>query len=168
MKTWFDTPQQLFKVLRVLSGVCLVLGAVLSMVAGVQPEIEEMQRGPVSVSNVVTLLSMAVNMVLWSVAWAAFMGLCERMSRGGTAFTEKNSRTLSIIMVCVAAIGGVLCLRGVVDRICEWSTPGLGVVYFAEIIVLPGTFWTVALLAYILRKLLKNAMALEEDQRGVI
>ncbi len=173
MKTWFDTPRQLFAVLRALSVVCVVIGIALSAAEGVLPEIKAMGSTGVTALGVFNLATMAVNALLWCVAWGAFMGLCGRMMQGGTAFTAENSRTLRTITVCVAAIGTLLLMRGLPEMARVFREPELGLLYlltryFPLGVVLPGVFGTAAVLATILRRLLDNAIALEAEQQDVV
>ncbi len=163
MKKGTEQLRNLFGLLWVLSLVCMVVGLMIGADLGASPVIRRMGRAGTSVADVLILLSAAANDVLWMAAWASFMGLCRRMMRGGTAFTPENRRTLGTIGACVALIGLLVFLR-CVSRL--WTAPLL--YSLLEAIVVPGTFWTVALLAFILRQLLKKAMVLEEDQQGVV
>ncbi len=163
MKSPFNSPRALFALLTALCPVCIVIGVLLGIQMGIAPVHLRAELEGLTVTDVLILLSMAANIVLWAAAWFSFMGLCRRMMQGGTAFTKENRRTLCIIGGCVAAIGVLVFLR-CVPRL--WTAPLL--YSLLEAVAVPCGFWTVALLAFILRRLLKKAMALEEDQRGVI
>ncbi len=163
MKKWFSEPRSLFALLWALSLACIAAGTLLGLQMGAAPVHLRAELEGLTFTDVLILLSMAANILLWAVAWLSFMGLCRRMMKGLSAFSPENRRTLGVIGGCVAMIGLMVFLR-CVPRL--WTAPLL--YSMLEAIVLPGTFWTVAILAFILRRLLKKAMVLEEDQRDVI
>lgn len=101
--------------------------------------------------------------VLWCLAWGVFIGMCRRLQGGASAFTAANSRTLMIIALAVTGMAGAVCLMGIGSLTQAVTLTGVILA-----VILPGTFLTVALLAFILRRLLDNAMALEEAQADVI
>lgn len=152
MKKWFDSPKVLFAILQVVSVIAILGGVWLSVVGGILPAM-----------GIVHTVTAIVNDVLWVLAWGSFMGMCGRLMRESTAFTTANSRTLRTIGLCVLGIGAVVCLRGLPGLLTD---PDLFSII--EAIILPGTFLTIAMLAFILRRLLDHAMALEEAQADVV
>ena len=161
MKKWLDSPAFLFGALRVVAVLAIAVGVWLSVVCGVLPTFAQEQGiAPVGVGYVVTSV---INCGLWCIAWGAFFGMCGRLMRPGTAFTPENSRTLHIIGASVSLMAGIMCLRALPRLI---DVPDIYLVI--EAVVLPGTFLTVGMLAFILGRLLKSAMTLEEEQADVV
>lgn len=161
MKRWLDSPKFLFGALRVVAVAAIAAGVWLSVVCGVLPTFaEEKGAAPVGVGYVVTSV---INCGLWCIAWGAFFGMCGRLMQADTAFTQENSRTLHIIGASVSAIAGIMCLRALPRLI---AVPDFFLVI--EGVILPGAFLTVGMVAFILCRLLKSAMALEEEQVDVI
>jgi len=161
MKKWLDSPKHLFGVLCVVAVMAIAGGVWLSVSCGLM---QVMAGEVVLTAAVVAYVSIAViNCVLWVIAWCSFLGLCLRQMQGGTAFTEENGRTMQVIGVSVCLIGVLMCLRALPRLI---AAPD--VYLLIEAVVMPGTFVTVGMIALILRRLLKNAMALEAEQADVI
>lgn len=161
MMKWLDSPKHLFMVLCVISVIAIAAGVWLSVSCGVLQVLEDASRtGAAGVWYVVTAL---LNCALWCTAWGSFLGMCIRLMKGGTAFTPKNSRTLKVIGGCVALIGLVMCVRALPRLI---ASPDVYLVI--EAVILPGTFVTVGMIAFILSRLLDHAMALEAEQADVV
>lgn len=161
MKKWLDSPKVIFGVLRVVALAAIALGMWLSVADGVLPYFFPAEgRTKPGVGYVVTAL---MNGGLWCIAWCAFIGMCTRLMKGGTAFTKENSRTLVTIAASVALIALVMCVRALPRLIAYFNLALL-----IEAVVLPGTFLTVAALAFILSRLLNSAMLLEEEQADVV
>ncbi|MBQ2952332.1 MAG: DUF2975 domain-containing protein [Clostridia bacterium] len=159
MMKWLDSPKVLFGLLRVVAVVAIAVGVWLSLSCGVLQALTGAEDAP-AVGYVVTAL---VNCGLWCMAWCAFFGMCGRLMKGGSAFTQANSRALRAIGGCVALMAVVMCLRALPRLI---AAPDVYLVI--EAVILPGTFLTVSALAFILSRLLENAMALEEEQADVV
>lgn len=159
MKKWFNTPRYLFGILRVVSVLAIIVGVWLCINESLPNALFRADglMGDLRVAAAV------VNCALWVIAWSSFMGMCRRLMRGGTAFTAANSRTLKGIGICVVLIGAVTCLRALPELVAQAD-----VYRFIEAIVLPGTFLTVGVLAFILSRLLDHAMALEAEQADVV
>lgn len=161
MKKWLDSPKFLFGALRVVAVAAIAAGVWLSVVCGVLPTFAQEQGvAPVGVGYVVTSV---INCGLWCMAWGTFFGMCGRLMTGASAFTPENGRTLHIIGCSVSLIAGIMCLRATPRLIV---TPDIYLVI--EAVILPCTFLTVGMLAFILSRLLKSAMALEEEQADVV
>lgn len=161
MMKWLDSPKHLFSILCVIAAIAIAVGVWLSVSCGVlQAPADASRTGGAGVWYVITAL---VNCALWCVAWGSFMGMCIRLMKGGTAFTQKNSRTLKVIGGSVALIGLVMCVRAL-PRLS--AAPDLFLVI--EAVILPGTFVTVGMIAFILSRLLDHAMALEAEQADVV
>lgn len=161
MMKWLDSPKHLFAVLRIVAAAAILVGVWLSMSCGVIQVLADASRtGAAGWWYVLTAL---MNCALWCAAWGSFAGMCTRLMKGGTAFTQENSRTLKVIGGCVGLIGGVMCMRALPRLI---ASPDLYLVI--EGILLPGTFVTVGVIAFILSRLLDHAMALEAEQADVI
>lgn len=161
MKKWLDSPKHLFAILRVVAAIAILAGVWLSLSCGVvQVVTGETALTASAVWYVVTALA---NGVLWVAAWGSFIGMCTRLMQGGTAFTKENSRTLRVIGLCVGLIGAVMCVRALPRLI---AAPDVYLVI--EAVILPGTFVTVSVIAFILSRLLDHAMALEAEQADVV
>lgn len=158
---WLDSPKHLFAVLRVVAVLAIAGGLWLSVSCGVVQVVTG--EAGLTASNVWYVATALVNCALWTTAWGSFLGLCTRQMQGGTAFTKENCRTMQVIGVCVCVIGGIMCVRALPGLI---AAPDMFLLI--EAVILPGTFVTVGLIAFILRRLLKNAMALEAEQADVV
>lgn len=162
MCKWLDSPKHLFAILRVVAVAAIAAGVWLSLSCGVvQVVTGEQALTAEAVWYVITAL---LNGVLWVIAWCSFMGMCTRLMQGGTAFTRLNSRTLKVIGACVCLMGAVMCLRALPRLAADW----LNVFLLIEAVILPGTFVTVGMIAFILSRLLNHAMRLEAEQADVI
>ncbi len=148
MKSHFDEPRFIFSLLMGVSLVAIVLGTYLCVALGMQ------------VQASVTALS-AVGILLWAVAWGAFMAMCNRLRKGESAFTPATERTLRIIGWCMVALAAVTVVSAAIgtSRTDYW---------LIEFILVPGIFLAAGVAAKILRGLLSRAMALEEEQEGVV
>lgn len=161
MKKWLDSPGFLFGLLRVVAVAAIAVGVWLSVSCGVvQHFFPEEGAAPVGMDYVITAL---INCALWCVAWGSFFGMCTRLMKAETAFTEANSRTLRLIGACVSLIAVVMCVRALPGFI---ASPD--VFLLIEAVILPGTFLTVGMLAFVLGRLLNHAMALEVEQADVV
>ena len=154
-----NSPKFLFAVLKLVSLVAILAGICLSLNCGVIQVVTNDENAP-AIGYVVTAL---LNCMLWWISWGSFMGICNRLMKDDTAFTPKNSAALQIIGKCVAMMAGVMCLRALPELLVQPDAYLL-----IEAIILPGTFLTVSMLAFILSRLLDHAMALEEEQADVV
>ena len=108
-----------------------------------------------------SVLTVAMEGLLWAAMWLGFLLMCGRLKREPSAFTRRNARTLLLIAVCCGAIG-------VLSAIEAFVTSG-GVRGSLFFIVVPGSlgslvmFFGVAAVALVLRRLLQSAMALQRD-----
>lgn len=161
MLKWLDSPKVLFGILRVAAALAIAAGVWLSVVCGVLPTFT--RAGGVAPTGVGYVVTALINCGLWCIAWSSFFGMCGRLMKGGTAFTAENSRVLRVIGASVALIAAVMCVRAL-PRLIE--SPDIYLVI--EALILPGTFLTVGMIAFILSILLKRAMALEEEQADVV
>lgn len=146
----FDEPRFIFTLLMGASVVAIAAGAYLGVTLGMQ------------VQASVTVLA-AAGILLWTVAWSAFMAMCSRLRKGESAFTAASGRTLLIIGGCMVGLAAVT----VVSALIGGSRPNTSY-WVIELIILPGVFLGVAVVAQLLRGLLTHAMALEEEQEGVV
>lgn len=161
MKKWLESPKVIFGVLRVVALAAIALGLWLSVADGALPYFFPAEgRTKPGVGYAVTAM---MNGGLWCIAWCAFIGMCSRLMKGGTAFTQENSRALRTIGMSVALIALVMGGRALPQLIAYFDV-GL----LIEAVILPGTFLTVGALAFILSRLLDHAMALEEEQADVV
>lgn len=180
MKKWLDEPRNLFGLLMTASVIAIAAGLYLGLVLGILPEETLMVRVTLLSSTaaamndlpdltLLTRLVTGVCMALWCVAWGAFYGLCRRLHRGEGAFQASTGRTLRIIGWSCLGMAAAVLARGVPAAVCTVRLAGVIDVYtLVEVVLLPGTFLTVALIAHILRGLLLHAIALEEEQEGVV
>ncbi|MBQ8555397.1 MAG: hypothetical protein IJ438_05915 [Clostridia bacterium] len=189
MKKWLDSPKAIFAALRVLSVAALLLGVGMAVWLNIPPLVSAMVAEP-SVPTLALVLALMLvpalaNVVLWSIAWVSFLRMCGRLMQGGTAFTAENSRSLGTIGKSVAGMAAATFLR-VLPEIA--ATFGLNMAYVQyagndslvrqaltgtaysclHLLVLPAVFLTVSMLAFILRRMLNNAMALEAEQADVV
>ncbi len=150
MKKNMTDVKHVFTLLTAVSVIAIGLGAYLGVTLGM------------AVQASVTLLS-AAGILLWSIAWGAFLRMCLRLRREASAFTPATERTLNIIRWCMAALAAVTILAAAIglDRPFT-AAPVIGMV------LLPGVFLSAALAASILRGLLTRAMAIEKEQEGVV
>lgn len=153
MKKWFSDLKQLFTLLIIASVIAITAGAYLGVTLGMQ------------VQASVTVLS-AVGIVIWTIAWGAFLAMCLRLRRGESAFTPATERTLCIIGWCMVGLAAVTLLSAII----AWALGRIhsGVFVVIDGILLPGFFLSVGVAAKILRGLLAHAMALEAEQEGVV
>ena len=180
MKKWLDEPKNLFGLLMAASVLAIVMGLYLGLVLGILPEETLLVRATLHSSTaaalndlpdlaLLTRLVTGVCMALWCVAWGAFYGLCRRLHRGEGAFQASTGRTLRIIGWSCLGMAAAVLARGVPAAVYMVRLMnGIDVYTLIETILLPGTFLTVALIAHILRGLLMHAIALEEEQEGVV
>ena len=161
MLKWLDSPKVLFGILRVAAVLAIAAGVWLSVVCGVLPTFT--RAGGVAPTGVGYVVTALINCALWCIAWGSFFGMCGRLMKGGTAFTLENSRALRVIGASVALIAAVMCLRATPRLL---TTPDIYLVI--EAVILPGTFLTVGMIAFILSILLNRAMELEEEQADVV
>ncbi len=159
MLKWLHSPRLLFGALRIVAVAAIIAGVWLSLTCGVL-QVFDRNAEDMGAGYVVTAL---MNCALWCIAWASFCSMCTRLMKGGTAFTVENSRALHTIGTSVSMISAIMCLRAL-PRL--FAAPDVYLII--EAIILPGTFLTVGVLAFILSRLLKHAMALEEDQADVV
>ena len=152
MKKWLDEPKNLFTLLAGASVIAIAAGTYLGVALGM------------AVQASVTALSLA-GILLWAWAWGEFLGMCLRLRKGESAFTPATGRTLRIIGWCMVGLAAISAACALIGGLLSRLRTGYWVI---EIILLPGTFLTVALIAHILRGLLVHAMALEEEQEGVV
>ena len=146
----FDEPRFIFSLLMGASVVAIAAGAYLGVALGMQ------------VQASVTVLA-AAGILLWAVAWGAFLAMCNRLRKGESAFTAASGRTLLIISGCMVGLAAVT----VVSALIGGSRPNTSF-WLIELIILPGVFLGVSVVAQLLRGLLTHAMALEEEQEGVV
>ncbi len=149
MKKPFPSLKFLFTLLMIASVVAIAAGVYLGIVLGTP------MQGR-------TRILPASGFVVWSVAWGEFFAMCVRLRQGKSAFTPAIGSSLSVIgkcMACLAVIALVSALMG--------GSRAAGFLLM-ERILLPGFFLAVAVVAEILRGLLRHAMALEKEQEGVV
>lgn len=150
MKKLFADPKALFTLLMIASVVAIAAGTCLGVTLGM------------AVQASVTLLS-AAGILLWAEAWGEFLVMCHRLRKGESAFTPATGRTLHVIGWCMVGLALVTVASALIG-----GTRANTSHWLIEFIVLPGVFLGVALAAKILRGLLTHAIALEEEQEGVV
>lgn len=150
MKKQFDEPRFIFTLLMGASVVAIAAGTYLGVALGMQ------------VQASVTVLS-AAGILLWTLAWGSFMAMCNRLRKGESAFSASTGKTLRIIGWCMVGLAAVTVLSALIGG----SRPGTSF-WLIEFVILPGVFLAVGVVAKILCGLLEHAMALEEEQEGVV
>lgn len=166
MKKWFRSPKALFRVLQVVSVLAMLGGVWLSaqLLYPLAQRVPDLDDGALhSLLPAGYIAGTIVCNVLWCTAWSSFIGMCRRLQDGTSAFTRANSRTLALIGLCVTSMAGLVCIMGIAGLLQRFSLSGVILAF-----ILPGVFLTVAMLAMILRRLLDNAMVLEQEQADVI
>ena len=99
---------------------------------------------------------------LWQGAWIVFARLCLRLRRGESAFTPATGKALTLIGWCMAGLA-------VVSLVCALIAPSRSAGFLLiEAVLLPGFFLAVGVVAKLLQGLLTHAMAIEEEQEGVV
>ena len=150
MKKCFESPRCLFTLLVIVSVLAIAAGTYLAATLGMtEPDF-------------VGLVS-AGGLLLWAWAWGEFLAMCIRLRGGESAFTAATGRALRIIGRCMVGLAAAALLCALFDGV---RTPNTR--YIVETVLLPGFFLAVALAARLLRGLLEHAMALEEEQEGVV
>ncbi len=150
MKKCFESPRCLFTLLVIVSVLAIAAGTYLAVTLGMtEPDF-------------IGLVS-AGGLLLWAWAWGEFLAMCIRLRGGESAFTAATGRALRIIGRCMVGLAAAALLCALFDGV---RTPNT--MYIIETVLLPGFFLAVALAARLLRGLLEHAMALEEEQEGVV
>lgn len=150
MKKWLCEPKYLFSLLMYASVVAIVAGVYLGFVLGTPMP---------GASRVLPFLGMA----FWCEAWCEFIALCVRLRRGERAFTVPTGKALRRIGICMTGLAAVTISSALIGG------TRLNTGYWAlELILLPGLFLAVAVVAKILRGLLTHAMSIEKEQEGVV
>lgn len=149
MKKPFSDVKVIFTLLVIVSVLAVVAGIYLGVSLGMQ------------VQASVTLLS-AAGILLWAEAWGTFLMLCLRLRRGESAFTPATGKALTLIGWCMAGLA-------VVSLVCALIAPSRSAGFrLIEAVLLPGFFLAVGVVAKLLQGLLTHAMAIEEEQEGVV
>ena len=150
MKKYFDQPRSIFALLMAASVIAITAGTYLGITLGMtEPDF-------------VGLMA-AMGILLWAKAWGEFLAMCCRLHHGESAFTSATGRTLRSIGRCMAGLAAVALLCALFDGV---RTPNT--LYIIETVLLPGFFLAVGVAAKVLHGLLEHAMALEEEQEGVV
>lgn len=150
MKSWFSVPKHLFTLLVIASVLAVAAGTYLGFALG---------SAMPGMSRILPFLGI----VTWADAWIEFLALCLRLRRGDSAFTASTGRTLHRIGWCMVALAAIAVLSAVIGGSRADVTWLL-----VEYLLLPGVFLAVYVVSKILRGLLQHAMALEEEQEGVV
>lgn len=150
MKKWFNSPKPLFTLLIIAAVIAIGVGAYLGILLGTP------MPGK-------TRILPFLGIVLWADAWGEFMAMCLRLRKGDSAFTAATGKTLQMIGGCMVGLAVVTIASAIVGG----SRLSTGF-WLIELVILPGIFLAVAVVARILRGLVKHAMALEKEQEGVV
>lgn len=143
MKKMWNDAKFVFTALQACSIVAMVMGvALMTTVRGV------------TVSSVVTV----GEAVLWWMMWWSFLRMCGRLKREPSAFTQANARTLLVIAVCCG-------VSGLLEAVVFATTVGRGLLFGGWMggLATVAFYFGVAAVALILLRLLKSAMALQQD-----
>ena len=108
-----------------------------------------------------TLVMRLIETALWCVMWVSFLLMCGRLKREPSAFTPRNARTLLIIAVCCGGTGALL----TAEAIIAGTSPVRGLLLGGWLGNIGGVviFFGGMTVALVLRRLLRSAMALQED-----
>ena len=149
-KAWHD-PRVIFTALQVCSVIAL-----LPVPVALEAAVKGLIQGEGAV-----FLQLVIGAGLWGWMWLSFLRMCGRLKREPSAFTRRNARTLRDIAVCCGLLGVI----EAIEAIRETAVQARGVMLGGWL----GTLATVVMLfgvagvALVLRHLLMNAMALQQD-----
>ncbi len=149
MKKFLSNPKPVFTYLAAASLLSIAGGVYLGVTLGMA-------------DGAWTAVPAAAGVLIWAWAWGEFLAMCLRLRGGETAFTEATGRTLRIIGLCMAALAGITLVLAILSASGDPMT--------ALMLAIPALllFGGAAAVARILRGLLEHAMALEEEQEGVV
>lgn len=149
MKKPFPSLKFLFTLLMLASVAAIAAGVYLGIVLGTPMEGK-------------TRILPAAGFMLWGVAWGEFFSICVRLRQGKSAFTPAIGSSMSVIGKCMTCLA-------VISLVCAFIAGSRAEAFLLiERILVPGFFLAVAVVAEILRGLLRHAMALEKEQEGVV
>lgn len=149
-KAWND-PKVIFTALEVCSALALL---------PVLVALEAAAKGAVHGEPLVAL-QLGAGAFFWGWMWLSFLRMCGRLKRESSAFTARNARTLLVIAICCGALGAAAAAEAIVAA----RTPMRGML-LGGWLGAPATcvmFFGVGAVALVLRFLLKNAMALQQE-----
>ncbi len=149
MKKHFSELKLLFTLLAVASVIAIAAGTYLGVTLGFA-------------GGTLTAALTVAGLLLWALIWGDFIAMCLRLRTGESAFTAANHRTLRVIR------NGLIGLAIVTEAAAWIGGCRDGIYQVIERVLLPGFFLAVALAAHMLCRLLNHAMALEEEQEGII
>ncbi len=149
MKKFLSNPKPVFTYLAAASLLSIAGGVYLGVTLGMA-------------DGSWTAVPAAAGVLIWAWAWGEFLAMCLRLRKGETAFTEATGRTLRIIGLCM----GLLAL--ITLALAVFSAPDDPLTTLAPAVPALLLFGGAAAVARILRGLLEHAMALEEEQEGVV
>ncbi len=160
MKRFASDPKPIFTYLLAASVIAIGAGLYLGLTLGMA------EISP-------TALFAAAGVLLWAAAWGEFMALCLRLRKGESAFTPETGYTLRAIGLCMVALAAVTlgCAALSASPIVLLLGVPAAVVFLAAVLLgvpVAAIFLGAALAAKILLGLLEHAMALEEEQEGVV
>ena len=145
MKRMVNSERFVFTALQVCSVVAMIFGLGETM----------------SLSPGASAILPAMIYALWCAMWVSFLRMCGRLKRESSAFTEANARTLMVIAVCCAAAGIIMVVEALVTS--AGMVRGLLLGGWLGGLATEAIFFGVAAVALVLRRLLKSAMALQQD-----
>lgn len=151
MKKAWNHPKVIFTALQVCSVIAL-----LPALIGAEGAVKGLAQGEPLVA-----LHLAAGTGLWGWMWLSFLLMCGRLKREASAFTQRNARTLLVIAVCCGAFGAIMALEAVVSA--RVLARGLLFGGWLGSLANVAMFFGVAAVALVLRRLLKSAMALQQD-----
>lgn len=145
--------KRIFTLLMIAAVLAIAAGAYLGIVLGMQ------------IQALASVLS-AAGILIWTIAWGAFILLCLQLRKGASAFRPFTGKILTVIGVCLTALAAIaLACAMIAGSLGRGQDP----VFLAiETVLLPGFFLAAAVAAWILRALLSHAIAIEKEQEGVV
>ena len=147
MKRAWNSPRVIFTALQVCSVLAAVEGvAMLSMtLSGGFP----------------AMAAQIVEGALWCVMWLSFLRMCGRLKREPSAFTERNGQTLLVIAVCCGVTGAML----TVEAVAAASMLPRGLLFGGALgsLATVAVFFGMMTVSLVLRRLLKSAIALQQE-----
>ena len=149
-KAWND-PKVIFTALQA----CSVIALLPALIA-----LEAAAKGAAQGEPLVTL-QMGAGAFCWGWMWLSFLLMCGRLKREPSAFTERNARTLMVIAACCSGLGVLTAVENVIEA--QMLSRGLLLGGWLGGLATIAMFFGVAAVALVLRRLLRSAMALQQD-----
>ena len=101
-------------------------------------------------------------LALWCVMWIDFLRMCGRLKREPTAFTERNAKSILLIAICCGLTGLMLTAEMMAELAGLIQLMGYGFL-MSGYLFSPLVCFGVMIVALVLHRLLRSAIALQQD-----